>query len=263
MELVNHSSPHFSFTNFVTPSAMRSLPHRAFTLIELLVVIAVIAILAGTVGVAMRGGDRGAALQAGQSSLASLVSAARAQASVRLTNATIVVWGEYDAAKPAVATSYLHRAAVMTQEDTNPDPAVVALAYVIHGDVLDLPRGVYFVPPDLGSYPAKAAVAADWPNTYERTEAQGAVASDMTVKRWDADVGAYEDDPAVSTTFKGYKTITFDSQGQLVDGRTLIISLAEADSGGLVFKDSDSQRGLVLSAYGIPTIVNEKAGLKK
>ena len=235
---------------------------RAFTLIELLVVIAVIAILAGIAGVALRGGDRGAALQSGQSALSSLVASARAQASIRLNNATIVVWGEYDASKPEVASTYLHRAAVMTFEDTDPVPNGVPDAWVIRGDVLDLPRGVYFVPPDLGGISsANYAVAGDWAN-HDRTDAQGNAAADMVVKRWDADAKNYEDDPSVSNSFKGYKTITFDSQGQLVDGRTLVISLADSDTSGLIFTDSDSQRGLVLSAYGVPTVINEKAGLK-
>jgi prepilin-type N-terminal cleavage/methylation domain-containing protein len=235
---------------------------RAFTLIELLVVIAVIAILAGIAGVALRGGDRGAALQSGQSALSSLVASARAQASIRLNNATIVVWGEYDASKPEVASTYLHRAAVMTYEDTKPVPNGVPDAWVIRGDVLDLPRGVYVVPPDLGGIPsAKYAVAGDWAN-HDRTDAEGDAAALMVVKRWDADAKNYEDDPSVSNTFKGYKTITFDSQGQLVDGRTLVISLADSDTSGLIFTDSDSQRGLVLSAYGVPTVINEKAGLR-
>jgi prepilin-type N-terminal cleavage/methylation domain-containing protein len=235
---------------------------RAFTLIELLVVIAVIAILAGIAGVTLRGGDRGAALQSGQSALSSLVAAARAQASVRLTNATIVIWGEYEKTEPEVASAYLHRAAVMTFEDTDPIPNGVPDAWVIRGDVLDLPRGVYFVPPDLGgSFPAKYTVAGDWAN-HDRTDAQGNAAAPMVVKRWDADAKAYEDDPSVSNSLKGYKTITFDSQGQLVDGRTLVISLADSDPDGLLFNDSNSQRGLVLSAYGVPTVINEKAGLK-
>ncbi len=236
---------------------------RAFTLIELLVVIAVVAILAGITGVALRGGNQGAVLQSGQSALSSLVASARAQASVRLTNATIVVWGEYDASKPEVASTYLRRAAVMTYEDTNSPPDGTPDKYVIRGDVLDLPRGVYFVPPDLGGFPAKAAVPTEWPTTYERTDAEGNAAVAMDVWRWDANAESYEDDPSVSDTFKGYKTITFDSQGQVVAGRTLVISLADPDGAGLVFKDSDSQRGLVLSAYGIPTVVNEKAGLDK
>jgi hypothetical protein len=225
-------------------------------------VIAVIAILAGIAGVTLRGGDRGAALQSGQSALSSLIASARAQASIRLNNATIVVWGEYDGSKPEVASAYLHRAAVMTFEDTKPVPNGVPDAWVIRGDVLDLPRGVYFVPPDLGGISsAKYAVAGDWAN-HDRTDAQGDAAADMVVKRWDANAKNYEDDPSVSNNFKGYKTITFDSQGQLVDGQTLVISLADSDPDGLLFSDSDSQRGLVLSAYGVPTVINEKAGLK-
>jgi prepilin-type N-terminal cleavage/methylation domain-containing protein len=249
--------------------------HRAFTLIELLVVIAVIAVLVGAVGVALRGGDRGTALQAGQSALSSLIAAARAQAAVRLTNATIVVWGEYDGTKPEVASSYLHRAAIMTHEDTSNPADGIPDAYVVRGDVVDLPRGVYFVPPDLGAgFPAKYEVAADWPdaatlsNGYYRTQSTSTSPVAMEIKRWNgaanSGAGEYEDDTTISATFQGYRTVTFDPQGQLSGApRSLVIALGDADGEGILFRDSNSQRGLFLSEYGIPTIINDKAGLKE
>lgn len=238
---------------------------RAFTVIELLVVIAIIGILVGTVGVAMRGGDRTVALQASQSSLSSLIAAARAQAALRLSPATIVIWGELDPDKPETGDTYLRRAAIMTHEDTDGNGS--RDAYVQRGDVIDLPRGIYFVPPDLGgSPPARYENAADWPQTdYHRTQADGdAVDTAMKITRWDPDANNGSGDYETPSDFIGYRTISFGSQGQLANGnRALVIAIANAEAEGVRFIDSNSQRGLFLSDYGIPTIINEKDGLKK
>ncbi len=248
---------------------------RAFTVIELLVVIAIIGILVGTVGVAMRGGDRTVALQASQSSLSSLIAAARAQAAIRLNDATIVIWGEYDDSIPADAAAarrkqetnntYLHRAAIMTHEDTDGDGS--RDAYVQRGDVIDLPRGIYFVPPDLGgTFPAQYENASDWSQSdYHRTQAEGdAVDTSMKISRWDPEANSGDGGYEAPSDFEGYRTIRFNSQGQLVgDNRTLVIAIGEEDAKGVRFIDSNSQRGLFLSDYGIPTIINEKEGLKK
>lgn len=240
---------------------------RAFTVIELLVVIAIIGILVGTVGVAMRGGDRTVALQASQSSLSSLVAAARAQAALRLSPATIVIWGELDPDKPETGDTYLRRAAIMTHEDTDGNGS--RDAYVQRGDVIDLPRGIYFVPPDLGAnFPAKHEIADDWPDGtsgYHRTQADGnAVDTTMKISRWDPEANNGAGEYETPSDFKGYRTISFGSQGQLANGnRALVIAIANAEAEGVRFIDSNSQRGLFLSDYGIPTIINEKDGLKK
>lgn len=234
---------------------------RAFTLIELLVVIAVIAILAGISAVALRGGDRGTALQAAQSSLSSLVSSARAQAAVSLNDATIVIWG--DDSKP---DTFLRRAAILTRDrDTDGDGDIDGNdGYIRRGGIVDLPRGVYFVPPDLGSsLPAKYEKAADWPTTNYRTQSADNPPATLNVQRPDG-AGGFENDTDFSAPFKAYRTITINPQGLMANNNTvLVIALGEAQNGGVLFSDSDSQRGLILSNYGIPTVINEKAGLKQ
>jgi hypothetical protein len=139
---------------------------------------------------------------------------------------------------------------------------------------VELPRGIYFVPPDIGaSFPAKYEKSADWPITNYRTEAAGNAPATMVVKRPDG-TGGYEDDtdfkPPASAGFKGYRTITINPQGLVVGGNNvLVVALGELQTGsttssrGVLFRDADSQRALLLSNYGIPTVINEKAGLSK
>jgi len=63
----------------------------AFTLIEVIVVVGLIALLAGGLGLAFRGGERAVALQTGQRTLAGLAAAARGQAAVSGRNAGLLV----------------------------------------------------------------------------------------------------------------------------------------------------------------------------
>jgi len=250
---------------------MKPSPTRgAFTIIELLVVIAIIAIMAGTFALALRDGDRGAALQAAQSSLSGLVSSARAHAAVNGTDASIFIWGNKDD-----LTTYLHRAVVLVKLNGN---------WVRKGEIIDLTKGIYFVPPDIGTLlPAKQEVPADW-NNYETTDAitlanlTTTAPVTLQVSRWNPQTGtngAYEPDPAFGTNGDGkllaYRTITINPTGLLANSGTqnLVIATGEEQphpngntGGGILFRNADSMRGLILSTYGIPNVINEKAGFK-
>lgn len=62
-----------------------------FTLIELLIVIGIIALTAGVIGLALRGGNASSALQSAQGTLGSLTSAARSQAALAGSEAALAV----------------------------------------------------------------------------------------------------------------------------------------------------------------------------
>ncbi len=239
---------------------------RAFTLIELLVVIAVIGVLAGAVGMALRSGDRGPALQAAQANLSSLISAARAQAALDNATATVLIWadsGDLD--------TYLRRACVAERVDTNNDGTLDAWAR--QGQVIDLPRGVYFAPGDMGgSYPAKWETGADWTGltlTESQANASDGPSSSQNFKIYDDASGNWITDPL--GTDKVYVTVAFDATGNLVSvqGNRSVSTLAVATGvpepgtgGGVLFQSADSLRGIDLSTYGVPLVLNEKSAFK-
>lgn len=235
---------------------------RAFTLIELLVVIAVIGVLVGALGAALRSGDRGPALQAAQSNLSSLISAARAQAALDNTTCTVLIWAD-----PSDLETYLHRACVAEWVDTNNNGT--GDSWARQGQVIDLPKGVYFAPGDMGSgFPAKKETAADW-STLTLTESQAsgnAPTSSLSFKILDSN-GNWITDPLGTT--KAYVTVAFDATGNLVSAQggnavaLLAVATGQIDPGnGILFQSADTLRGLKLSTYGVPIVLNEKKAFK-
>jgi len=112
---------------------------KAFTLIELLVVIGIIALLAGVIGIALRGGDSGSALKASQSTIFSLVASARGQAILSQGTSRLLVFAD-----PTDPTKNLRYLQVVYTTDTTP---VATSTWTTVGDGVSLPNGVYVVPP--------------------------------------------------------------------------------------------------------------------
>ena len=243
---------------------MRHRIHSAFTLIELMIVIAVIGILVGSIGLALKGGNKPAALQGAQSTLMSLVSAARAQAALESATATVLIWADADDSE-----TYLRRAAVFVGVDTNNDGTLDY--YLRKSEPLNLPAGIFFVPSDGGlAMPVIRQPVADWAGL-KLTEAQNSNAptGSLIFKRYDATAALVIDSEA---PVKAYESIAFDSYGQLkslVKGSTSnavsYLAVAPGDiepNQGVTFSEVDSLRGVKLSAYGIPLMLNEKNAFK-
>ena len=240
--------------------------HRtAFTLIELMIV--VIGILIGSIGLALKGGNKPAALQGAQATLMSLVSAARAQAALESTTATVLIWADAN-----VSDTYLRRAAVFIKVDTDNNPNTAA-EYVRKGEPVDLPQGIFFVPKDAGSAsPAPAIIqpTVDW-DGLNLTEAQNSNAptTGLIFMRYDETIATPQWVTDPNAPVKAYESISFDAYGQLVSkyGTNVVSYLAVAPGDiepneGVTFSEVGSLRGLKLSVYGIPLMLNEKNAFK-
>ncbi len=124
---------------------------RAFSLVELMVVVGIIGLIAAGLGVAL-GDSGGNALATGQTTLATLVATARAQAAVNQTEARLLIYG----ARPPSGDSekYLRLLQVVRAEPAG------STNWVPVGAAVSLPRGIYVVPPSTSGLLA-AGVA--WP----------------------------------------------------------------------------------------------------
>ena len=222
--------------SFISPmDFQRPSAQKAFTLIELLVVIGIIAILAGGIGVAMRDGNPSAALQEGQSVLASLLASARGQAALKQANAMVIV--------DADTTSETFLRAFQVVVET---PPAGSNTWQSTGAVVTLPQGVYMVP--------------------KTTTLNGVTLSDPSgawkPKRIST---ALQDTTAGSvsgiTTGQYLKFVAYTSLGTLSTtgnpGNNLLIAAGKRTSAtAITLGNSDQVRGLQLSKYGIATLVN-------
>jgi len=122
----------------VTVNPLRT-GRRAFTLLEVLVVVGLIALLAGGLGLAL-GDTGGNSLATAQTTLATMVGTARAQAAVQQTETILAIY----ATRPpgGDAQKYLR----LLQVFRNNRPGVTPPVWVPAGAPVSLPRGVYMVP---------------------------------------------------------------------------------------------------------------------
>ncbi len=198
---------------------------RAFTIIELLVVIGLIGILAAGIGLALSRGNSGTALQAGQGTLQSLISAARAQAAIRQATADLVI-------------------------DTNreSDGFLRNFYIVVGGEAvgapISLPQGIYLVPRNTTTTYGGGVIfepaTSDWTNKVSTAFADTSVTiSNVT--------GTYS--RVVGITVRG---------NAAPGGGTLILASGDRRSADTVaFTNPNSVRGARVSTYGVLTLIND------
>lgn len=199
-------------------------PSRGFSLIELLVVIGIMALMIGALGLSLRGSGS-VGLQSAQGTVASLVSNAQRQATLKQGVATLAI---------------------------DADPASEGFLRTVHVFVLasgsgnfegeaTLPSGVYFVPGSSGV--TGAVLSGGWPSTRLST------LSGMSTLTVNGKTGNY-----FVTTFN------FDATGKLssTGGDKLILSPARRTSATtILFENPAFIRGVTLSAYGATVLIND------
>lgn len=202
---------------------------QAFTLIELLVVISIIAVLAGGVGVAMRGTNPDASLRAAQGSVLGALSSARGQAALSQVDARIIVQADIN------KDDFLRTVRVVIQNSASPG------TWKQVGTDIVLPEGVYVVPPGTLTGVTKDNENGTW-NT-ERTSSL-------------FDVGATAVSGITdSTSWLVSKSIT--SLGTVDGGRIVVTPGRKTGPTTLVLFNASAVRGLEVSRYGVASVIND------
>jgi prepilin-type N-terminal cleavage/methylation domain-containing protein len=203
----------------------------AFTLVELLVVIGIIGVLAGGIGIALRNKNPGTTLKAGQSTLVSVLSAARGQAALAQNNAMIIVEAG-DVQSPTFLRAI--KLVVETSANSNEWQEV--------GSEVVLPEGIYVVPPQ----------GAGVPVTLTDSASLGRSSSFFTTP-----VGPVKINGAFY--LKSQKITSLG--GVTASGRMIVAVGNQSSATSINLDNKDATRGLVVSKYGIATLINDSASL--
>jgi prepilin-type N-terminal cleavage/methylation domain-containing protein len=210
---------------------------RAFTLIELLVVIGIIVLLLGGVGIALSGGNKGAALQSAQGAVTSLLYSARAQAALTGRNAALAVNADANNRE-----RYLRYCVVVVRNQAD-------TAWVPAGEGQYLPAGVYFLP---ATTPSSTALepGVDFnglaSSGFDTTAPESGTFNDSQANGW----------LLLKITPLGRRTVSND--GKLV----LTVGSAQPPDAATPVKFSNGQnvRGFIISKYGVGSFINDLSG---
>lgn len=116
---------------------------RGFSLVELLAVITIIAIMAAVIGVAIKPNE-GASLRSAQSAATSMFQAARTVASMRRTEARVIIYK--DGAGEDREQKFLRYMGVVYWGDRTPNNGSDNFEWIPANSGMYLPSGVYYIP---------------------------------------------------------------------------------------------------------------------
>lgn len=205
----------------------RLLGRSAFTLVELLVVIGVIGALAAGVGLLLRGNNPGTALRSAQSTLASALSSARGQAALNQANAMLIVQAD-----PAVE-NFLRSVRVVVSTSSGWKE--------VGGEII-LPEGVFVVPHNATTTTLSDS-SANRLSTFFTTSAPVTGLS-------------------MTTNFLQSREISpLGAMGSGVGGRILVAPGRQTGANAFTIDNTSAVRGLIVSNYGVATLVNESETL--
>lgn len=225
---------------------MRTLRSRtAYTLLELLVVVGLIAAFASLLLGGLGGTGRAAALQSGQAVLVDLVTAARTRALATGHRTRLLVRADPDAGE-------VFRRELALQEEGADGSWVLQ-------ETVRLPEGIHVLPYRNRIPPGLYADETAWVeyNGSGRLESSalssaplGLTGSDGEAQEWDYIQFAAAGTTGTSGTFV------------LGTGRLLAPGTTAPGEAPVRLENPDGVRGLVLSAYGLPRLINDRRGFQ-
>lgn len=233
---------------------MKSHRPGAFTLIELLVVIGLIAAMSFFLVGGLLGGGATAALQSGQATVANLVAAARLKASATGRKTRLLVNTDVNA-----PGRYLRFVALQLARQAGSSPTDWATVTTV-----TLPDGVYIMPASLTQAAGLVNRAADWKRI---SDTSAELVSDLFANQ---SVSVPLEGDLSGQTWTG---VSFTANGTLspLSGGPppkgfLVITLGTRKPPGsypvgeapVQLINPQAVRGLVLSAYGVPALLNER-----
>lgn len=240
-------------------SRASSLPQRgnakAFTLLELLVVIGIIAAMSFFLVSGLTGGGVTAGLQSGQAAVGNLVTAARIKAPATGRKTRLLV--NLD---PAVPERFLRYLVLQVARQGGASPSDWDTLTTV-----TLPEGIYVVPATLAWAGGLVANPADW----KRVSDPGAdLVSDLFTNQTLSASLAGDAAPQIWTgvAFTPNGTLAPLAGGPPPKGYLVLAPGARRPPGSYLPGEAPVQlgspqavRGLLLSAYGVPALLNDRA----
>jgi type II secretory pathway pseudopilin PulG len=218
-----------------------------FTLLELLVVIGLIVAMSLVIIGGLGGSGRSVALQTAQATVTSMVTAARVRAMASGRSVRVLIHVDWDsAARPARFLRYL---LLQVQVDGAWQP--VADAY--------LPDGVYIAPGNFRDLPAGlfgASTSVSW------TRSDGSALRSTALR--DNQISF---ETINSPVAERWVSLTIAAAGTTAQSGDIILALGRprppgsyaAGDSPVELENPEAVRGLTLSSYGVPTLVNQRA----
>lgn len=222
-------------------------PSSGFTLLELLVVVGLIAALSFVLIGGLSGGGKSAALQSAQATLANMVTAARVKAVATGQSARVLV--HIDQNSSAVPSRFLRYIAIQVQ---------IGGAWGTTAEVF-LPEGIYVVPGNFSTIPTGLFATG---TTVPWTKSDGSALRSTALRQTQISsetINASSAEQWVNIALSGV-----GSTGQLGDlivatGRVRPPGSFAAGESPVELDNPEAVRGLSLSTYGVPTLVNSRA----
>lgn len=227
----------------MSAGAARS-PASGFSLFELLLVVGLIAMFVGLAGYGLRSTGRGNEIAGSQALLNTMVSAARLNASAAQNRALLLVAADPD------SEDFLRRLLIVVETAPASD------RWIEVGTEVRLPETIRVVPGT--AQIVGASFAPDWPATRHSSAILGSAPATLDGNSEGSLQGLY----LRVVGFEPNGTLALSSAAAALHTK-LIVAPATRTPDGVHFSESAQARGILLSSYGLGTLIDDATGFDR